>query len=176
LLAALLDQVGAPPGQHRQLHLPVSLEQAQAMAVADVEGLQRLAVLAVVEAAVGHRSVHVQHHHPDGLEQRAGRAARHQPPSAERIRRTSPTSASQAGKVSEFGPSLSARSGSSWTSQNSASIPTAAAARARAGASARSPPEEPPSDDGRWTECVASKQTGANCRMVTKARMSTTRL
>ena len=35
-------------------------------------------------------------------------------------------------------------------------------ARARGGASVRSPPVALPCEPGRWTECVASKQTGAN--------------
>ncbi len=79
-------------------------------------------------------------------------------------------------KVSELGPSLSALSGSSCTSQKRASIPTAAAARASGAARLRSPPVALPCDPGCCTECVASKQTGANCRMTVSPRMSTTRL
>src|ERR1700682_1559077 len=176
LPAALLHELSAAARQDGVVHAPVQGEQAQPVPVADVEGLEGLAFLAVVEPPVGHRSVHVEDDETDALQQRAGRAAGHQPVRAPRIRRTSATSASQRGEVSELGPSLSAWSGSSWTSQKSASIPTAAAARASTGARARSPPVEVPCDPGRWTEWVASKQTGANLRIVTRARMSTTRL
>src|SRR5262249_14788883 len=77
--------------------------------------------------------------------------------------------------ASMFGPSDGAWSGSSCTSVNSASMPTATAARASAGTSRRSPPERSPSPPGRWTECVASKTTGCpNERKIGSERKSTT--
>src|SRR5579871_1666224 len=53
-------------------------------------------------------------------------------------------------------------SGSGWTSRNSASTPTATAARVRCGIKARWPPEEvpPAPPPGFWTLCVPSKTTG----------------
>ena len=59
-----------------------------------------------------------------------------------------------------FGPSLGAWSGSAWVSMNSAATPTAAAARARAGANSRWPPELVPWPPGCCTEWVTSNTTG----------------
>src|SRR5262249_13514376 len=72
-------------------------------------------------------------------------------------------------------PSSSVRSGSSCISMNSASTPTATAARASAGTYWRSPPERSPPAPGSWTECVASTTTGNPiARIWTRAHISTT--
>ena len=59
-----------------------------------------------------------------------------------------------------FGPSLGARSGSSWVSTNRAATPTASAARASTGTNSRWPPLLPPWPPGCCTEWVASNTTG----------------
>src|SRR5262249_52401882 len=59
----------------------------------------------------------------------------------------------------ELGPSLKARSGSSWTSMKSASIPAATPARAKAGMYFRSPPEAAPRPPGNCRLWVASNTT-----------------
>jgi hypothetical protein len=61
--------------------------------------------------------------------------------------------------------------------RNSASTPTATAARASVATCSRSPPELAPRPPGSCTEWVASKHTGApSARMTGSARKSTTRL
>src|SRR5439155_445259 len=165
LAAPLLDEVGAATCEHRELHPTVQVEQAQPVAVAHVECLECLAFLSVVEPPVGQGPVHVEDDEPDAPQQRARRIAGHQVPRARRMRRASPSSASHIGNVSEFGPSLSARSGSSCTSQKSASIPTAAAALASTGASARSAAGA--HWDGSWTSVSTGRPTSA----LTRARM-----
>src|SRR5262245_56849280 len=76
----------------------------------------------------------------------------------------------------EFGPSLFAVFGSSCTSQNRASMPTAAAARASNGMNSESPPLRLPRPPGCCTEWVASMITGyPNPRMIASDRKSTTR-
>jgi hypothetical protein len=58
-----------------------------------------------------------------------------------------------------------------------AATPTATAARARAGANSRCPPDEVPWPPGCCTEWVASKTTGQPVlAMMGKARMSVTRV
>ncbi len=58
-----------------------------------------------------------------------------------------------------FGPSERALAGFECVSMKTPSTPVATAARARTGARNPSPPVDPPSPPGRWTEWVASKMT-----------------
>src|SRR4029450_4738456 len=67
-------------------------------------------------------------------------------------RRGSSSSRSMFGPSDSGRPSGSVRAGSSCISMNSASTPTATAARARSGTYCRSPPERLPSPPGSWTE------------------------
>src|SRR3954465_10717902 len=173
LAAAALHQIGAAAGDHRDPDRTRRDEEAEGMPVPDVERLQHLAVLAIIEAPVRHRPVDVEDQQAETAQQGlAGRLGHYR---TERMASTSRMVASHIGNESEFGPSESALSGSSWTSQKSASIPTAAAARARGGASVRSPPVRSPCPPGLCTEWVASKQTGANSRIWMIPRKSTTR-
>src|SRR5262249_41285406 len=88
-------------------------------------------------------------------------AVHHAPMPAAPIARISSSRRGRSSRRSMLGPSDSgrpsgsARSGSSWISMNSASTPTATAARARACTYWRSPPERSPAPPGSWTEWVA---------------------
>src|SRR5205807_2698195 len=102
------------------------------VAILHVEALHRLAVGAIEQAPVGEHAVDVEDEQlycagPGGqlLLARLVRARAHDF-SAWRMARTSVRTRSNSGKDSEQGPSQSARSGSSWTSVKSASIPAAA--------------------------------------------------
>src|SRR5437899_939803 len=82
---------------------------------------------------------------------------------------------------SAFAPSDFASFGLSCTSMNTPSTPAATAALDSTGINSGCPPltAGPLSsacEDGNCTECVASKTTGANFRMIGSDRISTTRL
>src|SRR5262249_27882267 len=152
---------------------------ADAPAAALHEGDRLLeAVIQPVDEGPHRLSLGLKHSFSD-LEDVVGRKgfAHGTPLRAAPIARSSRRSRGRRASGSIVGPSDGARSGSSWTSMNTASTPKATAARAKGSTYWRSPPERVPSPPGSCTACVASKTTGTPRPRITRSpRKSTTRL